>query len=565
MTKKYIVVGGVAGGASVAARLRRLDEQVPIQIYDKGYDVSFSNCCLPNYFSGEVADIEDLIFYNPASLKQTYNLDVKVRHEVVKILSDEHKVVVKNLETGEEFEDSYDALILSPGAKAILPRSIKGIDSSHVFSLKNVSDVRAIDQHLTVADAAEVVVVGGGFIGVEVAECLKKAGKTVHLVEASAQIMTPFDEDMVQMLHKELLDNDVNLILEDAVEEITADSVRLSSGNTLSAQAVIMAIGVTPDVDFAVASGIQLGETGAIAVDATYQTNLPDVYAIGDAIEVTNRQTGKKMRLPLAGPAQKQARNLADSLAGQPQPNRGVIGSSCIRVFGLNAAATGLNEKTCQTQGIDYRVALVIPNDRVGLMPEASPMHFKLVYEYPTGKVLGAQAISKGNPVKNINVIATVISMGGYLEDLKDLELCYAPAFSTAKDVVNFAGIVGLNYLHGVYEQVPVTSVRSLVEQGEFILDVRGKEAFDAAHVKGAVNIPLDEIRERLDEIPKDRPVYIHCRTSWNSYYAICALKGYGYDNIINIQGSFLMLSYYEYFKDQTTGRKPIVTGYNFD
>ncbi|MGT2949700.1 pyridine nucleotide-disulfide oxidoreductase [Streptococcus cuniculi] len=565
MTKKYIVVGGVAGGASVAARLRRIDEHVPIQIYDKGYDVSFSNCCLPNYFSGEVADIEDLIFYNPASLKQTYNLDVKVRHEVVKILSDQHKVVVKNLETGEEFEDSYDALILSPGARAILPRSIKGIDSAHVFSLKNVSDVRAIDQHLTVADAAEVVVVGGGFIGVEVAECLKKAGKTVHLVEASSQIMTPFDEDMVQMLHKELLDNGVNLILEDAVEEITADSVRLSSGKTLPAQAVIMAIGVTPDVEFAVASGIQLGETGAIAVDATYQTNLPDVYAIGDAIEVTNRQTGKKMRLPLAGPAQKQARNLADALSGQPQPNRGVIGSSCIRIFGLNAAATGLNEKSCQTQGIDYRVALVIPNDRVGLMPEASPMHFKLIYEYPTGKVLGAQAISKGNPVKNINVIATVISMGGYLEDLKDLELCYAPAFSTAKDVVNFAGIVGLNYLHGVYEQVPVTSVRSLVEQGEFILDVRGKEAFDAAHVKGAVNIPLDEIRMRLDEIPKDRPVYIHCRTSWNSYYAICALKGYGYDNIINIQGSFLMLSYYEYFKDQTTGRDSIVTGYNFD
>ncbi|MGT2799198.1 FAD-dependent oxidoreductase [Streptococcus marmotae] len=565
MHKKYIVVGGVAGGASVAARLRRIDEQVPIQIYDKGYDVSFSNCCLPNYFSGEVAEIENLIFYNPMSLKQTYNLDVKVRHEVIKILSDQHKVVVKNLETGEEFEDSYDALILSPGAKAILPRSIKGNDSPHVFSLKNVSDVRSIDQHLTVEQAEEIVVVGGGFIGVEVAECFKKTGKTVHLVEASSQIMTPFDEDMVQMLHKELLDNGVDLILEDAVEEITKDTVRLASGKTLPAQAVIMAIGVAPDVDFAVESGIQLGETGAIAVDATYQTNLPDVYAIGDAIEVTNRQTGKKMRLPLAGPAQKQARNLADALAGQPQANRGVIGSSCIRVFGLNAAATGLNEKSCQAQGIDYRVALVIPNDRVGLMPEASPMHFKLVYEYPTGKVLGAQAISKGNPVKNINVIATIISMGGYLEDLKDLELCYAPAFSTAKDVVNFAGIVGLNYLHGAYEQVPVTSVRSLVENGEFILDVRGKAAFEASHIKGAVNIPLDEIRERLDEIPKDRPVYIHCRTSWNSYYAICALKGYGYDNIINIQGSFLMLSYYEYFKDQTTGREPIVTGYNFN
>ena len=565
MTKKYIVVGGVAGGASVAARLRRIDERSQIQIYDKGYDISFSNCCLPNYFSGEVENVEDLVFYDTESFKKTYNLDAKVRHEVIEILADEHKVTVKNLETGEEFQDWYDALILSPGARAIRPSSIKGIDTPHVFALKNVSDVRNIDQHLKHSKAEQIVVIGGGFIGVEAAECLRHSGKEVSLVEAGAQIMTPFDDDMVQMLHKELYDNGVQLILEDSVVEITEKEVVLLSGKRLPAQAVIVAIGVSPDGDFAVKSGIKLGETGAIEVDYRYQTNLPDVYAVGDAIEVVHQITGQKTRLPLAGPAQKQARNVADAISGKQNRNRGVIGSSCIRVFGLNAASTGLNEKDCQKAGINYRVALVIPNDRVGLMPDAAPMHFKLLYQYPTGKIVGAQAISKGNPVKNINVIATVISFGGYLEDLKDLELCYAPAFSTAKDVVNFAGIVGLNYLNGDYQQVPVTSVRQLVDEGAFILDVRGKEAFDKSHIIGAVNIPLDEIRQRLGEIPKDRTVYIHCRTSWNSYYAIRALKGYGFDNIINIQGSFLALSYYEYFKDKTTDRRSIVTGYNFD
>lgn len=565
MSKRYIVIGGVAGGASVAARLRRIDENSEIQIYDKGHDISFSNCCLPNYFSGEVGEIEDLVFYNPETFKQTYNLDARTRCEVVEILADQHQVLVKDLETGETFTDTYDALIMSPGAKAIRPVSISGIDSDHVFTLKNVIDVRLLDAHLKAAAVEEVVVIGGGFIGVEAAECLRHAGKKVTLVEAGRQIMAPFDYDMVQMLHKELHDNGIAVILEDGVGEITDSEVVLASGKTIKAQAVVLAIGVTPDVDFAVKSGVKLGQTGAIEVDYRYQTNLPDVYAVGDAIEVVHMIIGKKTRLPLAGPAQKQARNVADAISGKQNRNRGVIGSSCIRVFGLNGASTGLNEKDCQANGLDYRVAFVIPNDRVGLMPEASPMHFKLIYQYPTGKILGAQAISKGNPVKNINVIATVISLGGYLEDLKDLELCYAPAFSTAKDVVNFAGIVGLNYLNGDYQQVPVTSVRDLVAQGAYILDVRGKAAFDDAHIKGAVNIPLDEIRERANEIPKDRPVYIHCRTSWNSYYAIRALKGMGFDNITNIQGSFLGLSYYEYFNDITTDREPIVTGYNFN
>ncbi|MGT2957851.1 pyridine nucleotide-disulfide oxidoreductase [Streptococcus bovimastitidis] len=565
MTKRFIVVGGVAGGASVAARIRRLDENASITIYDKGSDISFSNCCLPNYFSGEVDEIENLIFYNSESFKATYNLDAKTLCEVTEIDSLNHKIKVFDIKNGTEFEDSYDYLILSPGAKAIKPKSIKGIDSEHVFTLKNVSDVRFIDSYLTINNVEDIVVVGGGFIGVEIAECLKTSGKNVTLVEASSQIMMPFDNDMVQMLHKELFDNGVDLILEDAVNEISDKDVLLSSGKRLSAQAVVMAIGVQPDVAFAEKSGVVLGETGAIAVNHNYETNLKDVYAVGDAIEVSHLITGEKTRLPLAGQAQKQARKVADALFGKLSSNKGVIGSSCIRVFEMNAASTGFNEKDCQKRKIDYRTVYVIPNDRVGIMPDACPMHLKVIYHYPSGKILGGQAISKGNPIKNINVLATVISMGGSLEDLKDLELCYAPAFSTAKDPVNFAGIVGLNQLHNVYQQVPMSQVRELVNSKAFILDVRGKSAFEKAHIKGAVNIPLDEIRQRLNEIPRDRTVYIHCRTSWNSYYAICALKGYGFNNIINIQGSFLGLSYHEYFKDKTTDRESILTDYNFN
>ena len=564
MSKRYVVVGGVAGGASAAARIRRIDENADIQIYDKGPDVSFSNCCLPNHLSGEVKHSDDLVLYDPVTFKNTFNLDAKVNHEVVKILADEHKVVVKNVKTGEEFEDSYDYLILSPGAEAIRPVSIKNIDAKNVFVIKNVQDIRDLDAFLEANDVKDICVVGGGFIGVEAAECLKHSGKNVTLVEAANQIMAPFDYDMVQMLHKELYDNKVELILSDSVTEITPEEVVLKSGKRVKAQVVIMAIGVTPDVAFARESGVKIGETGGIVVDHNFQTNLKDVYAVGDAIETFNSITKQKTRLPLAGPAQRQARSAADGLFGKPFQNKGVIGSSCIRVFGLNAASTGLNEKECQKHGIDYRVALVMPNDKVGLMPNANPIHFKLIYEYPSGKILGAQSIGKGDVVRRVNVIATMITMHGDLEDLKELELCYAPAFGTAKDAVNFAALAGLNYLNGVYDQVPVTKVRELVEKGEYILDIRGKGAFDQSHVKGAVNIPIEEIRERYHEIPKDRTVYVHCRTSWNSYYVIQALKGFGYHNVVNIQGSFLALSYYEFFNDVTTGREPIVTGYNF-
>lgn len=564
MSKRYLVVGGVAGGASAAARIRRLDEKADILIYDKGPNISFSNCCLPNFLSREIEKSDDLIIFDPVTFKTMFNLPSKVSHEVIEIKADEHKVLVKNLLTGEVFEDHYDYLILSPGARAIRPKSIVGVNNDNVFVIKNVADIRKLDNYLEGNNVKDVVVVGGGFIGVEAAECMKHSGKNVSLVEGTDQIMRPFDYDMVQMLHKELHDNGINLFLSEEVVEINDKEVKLKSGKTIKAEAVVMAVGVTPDVDMCVEAGIELGETGAIKVDQNYRTNLPDIYAVGDAIEVFHSILKKKVKLPLAGPAQRQARGAVDSIFGRTVQNKGVIGSSCIRIFGKNAASTGLNERDCIENGIDYRTVLVMPNDKVGLMPNASPLHFKLVFEYPTGKILGAQAIGKGDVTKRVDVIATMITLGGDLEDLKELELCYAPPFSTAKDVVNYAALAGLNLLNGEYEQVNLSDVRELVLSGAYIIDVREKEAYEASHIKGAVNIPMSEIRNRLSEIPTDKPVYVHCRTSWYSYYVIQALKGNGFRNIKNIQGSFLGLSYNEYYNDIVTGRDSILTGYNF-
>lgn len=564
MSKKYIIVGGVAGGGSSAARIRRLDENADIIIYEKGPNTSFSNCCLPNYFSGEVKKVDNLILYSPEDFTKTFNLPAKVNHEVIEILADVKKVKVKDLISGEEFTDDYDYLILAPGAKAIMPSSIKGIDQDHVFSLKNVKDVKNIDQQLRQSSAENILVVGGGFIGLEIAECMTKSGKKVSLVEGTDQVMRNLDEDMVQMLHKELDDNGVDLYLEDSLVEIEKDKAHLASGKTIPADTVIMAVGVTPDVDFAVKSGVELGETGAIKVDQSFRTNLKDVYAVGDAVEVSNRITLKKTRLALAGPAQKQARAAVDSIFGRITDNPGIIGSSCLRLFNLNVASTGLNERDLKEAGIDYMVSYVIPMDTVGLMPNSKPIHLKLIFHNPTGRILGAQSIGEGQVDKRINVIATLISMGGDLRDLINTELCYAPAFATAKDAIHFAGYVGQNLLNGEYRQVRMSEVRSLVESEAFIVDVRDTDSYEKGHVKGAINIPLNELRERYKEIPKDRTIYVYCRTSWNSYYALRCLQSLGYD-VINIQGSMLGLSYYEYDRDRRTGREPILTGYNFN
>lgn len=565
---KILVVGGSAGGASTAARVRRLNEEAEIKIFEKGRDVSFSNCSLPYYTGGIVECSEDLIMMFPEDFKAKHNIDVYTRTEVLAINRGNKTITVKDLNNGETREESYDKLVLSTGTEPVLPSVIEGIHSDNVFTIRNVTDIERLQTKLDQDTTKNVAVVGGGFIGIEVAENLRRIGKNVALIEGMNQILAPYDYDMVQILHKELDDNGVELHLSSTVTAIKDGKVSATKDGkefSVPADAVVMAVGARPQTGLAKAAGLEIGQTGGIWVDHNYRTSDKDIYAVGDAIESYNALAHAPGRIALAGPTQRQARAAADHICGIYNSNKGYIGSSCIKVFRQNAACTGLNEKEAKRLGYSYDSVMIFPMDKVGLMPDAHYMVFKLVFEKPTGRILGAQAIGEGACDKRVDVIATMITMGGTLEDLKELELCYAPPFSTAKDVVNLAALVGLNVLNGRIKQVHVDKVRELVEQGAYILDVRSPGELKAGHLKGVHHIPLNELRERMDEIPRDVPVYLHCRSSQRSYYANCTLIENGYTNVYNISGSFLGISLYEYFNDKTEGREPIVTQYNFE
>ncbi|MBQ6491374.1 MAG: FAD-dependent oxidoreductase, partial [Atopobiaceae bacterium] len=392
MGMKLVVIGGVTGGMSCAARLRRLDPTAQIVVFERGENVSFSNCALPYYLGGVVRDSDDLILMTPASLKRQHDLDVRVRCEVTAINRDRKTVTVHDLAADETFEEPYDRLMLAPGASPVMPGSIAGIDRPDVFSVRNVGDVVAIRQRMESVD--RVAVVGGGFIGIEVAENLVKAGKQVTLIEGMDQVLAPFDHDMVQILHKELVDNGVDLLLRSTVTAIDDEGVRVrrqDGERVVRAGATIMAIGVAPETALARAAGLEIGETGGIRVNNNYQTSDPSIYAAGDAIEAYDALAHRWGRLALAGPAQRQARAAADHMCGLPVSNRGYFGSSCLRVFGRNAACTGLSEKAAQAAGYSYDSVLIFPSDKVSVLPGSHYMAFKLVFEVPTGKVLGAQ------------------------------------------------------------------------------------------------------------------------------------------------------------------------------
>jgi NADPH-dependent 2,4-dienoyl-CoA reductase/sulfur reductase-like enzyme/rhodanese-related sulfurtransferase len=563
---KVIVVGGVAGGASCAARLRRLDEEAEIVVFERDEHVSFSNCCLPYYLGGLVEKPETLVLMSPEKFLKMYNIDVRTMSEVTAIDRKAKTVTVLDRNGNTTYEESYDKLILSPGAAAIVP-PIPGIEWVNRHVVRNVGDVVGLKQSITPAEGQKIAVIGGGFIGVEVAENLNEAGYAVTLVEAMPQILRIYDADMVQLLQKELVDHGVELILNDKVSSFEKDTVVLESGRKIEADAVVMAIGVTPETKLAKAAGLTLGGTGAIAVDAECRTNDPDIYAVGDVIEVDHALLNEKFKISLAWPAQIQARGAADSIRGRPFSNPAYIGSSCIKVFAWNAASTGLTEAQIARMAapLRYEVALVSPNDIVGIMPCSTPVFLKVIFEKTSGRILGAQAISKGAADKRIDVIATAMHFGATIRDLVDLELCYAPPFGTAKDVVNMAGYVGQNLLDGVFKQVLPTELRSLVESGAYILDVREQPELAAGVVKGSINIPLSQLRTRVDEIPKDRPVHIYCRSGQRSYNAVMALQNMGYDQVYNMAGGFLFFSLHEYMQDQLEQRESVLTGYNFN
>ena len=565
--ERVVVIGGVAGGASAAARLRRLNESAEITVFERGEHVSFSNCCLPYHLSGTVASADSLVMMTPAAFKKRFNIDVNVLSAVTGIDRERHEITVRDVISGEESIYPYDKLVISTGASPVKP-GIPGEDSENVFSVSNVSDIVRLKEYASAPERESVLVYGGGPVGLEVAENLRMAGKKVTVAIRGRQILSSsYDYDMVQILNKELCDNGVEILVNTTLMSIEKDSVTVKSGDEekrIPADTVVIAAGTRPNSRLAGEAGLELTDSGAIYTDSDYRTSDPDIYAVGDVIEVYNCISRTYGKIALAGPAQMEARAAADSIAGREVKSRGFTGSSCIKLFGLNAASTGLNEKAALKAGLSFDHVLLFPNDRVGIMPGCSYLALKLLFEVPTGRLLGAQAIGRGDAVGRVNVIATLIKMNGTLEDLKETELCYAPPFGTAKDAVNLAALVGLNILEGSFRQVHVSEVRALVEGGAYIVDVREEKEYAAGHIEGAHNVPLSQLRGRIDEIPRDVPVYLHCRSSQRSYYAICFLQGNGYTNVINISGSYLGLSLYEYFDDLRTGRRPILTAYNF-
>lgn len=563
--KKVLIIGGVAGGASTAARLRRHSEEDKIIMFEKGPHVSFSNCGLPYHLSGMISEVEKLVLMSPQKFLAQYNIEARVNSEVIEIDRKNKEVVVKDGVTKKTYRESYDKLVLSMGAKPIVPK-FEGLDSVNVFTIRNVVDINRLNLFVKERKDKKITVIGGGFIGIEAAENLREAGYEVTLIEAADQILKIFDYDMVQRLQKEMYDKGVELIVGDKVEKFKKNCVVLESGKVIISEVVVLAIGVAPDTELAVKAGIELGKTGAVKTDNNYMTNDRDIYAVGDMIEVYSPLFNDYFKLSLAGPAQKQARAVADHINGRVVDNRGYIGSSVIKVFDFNGASTGLTESLIKARemSLNYETIEIIPSDKVGLMSNANPMYFKLIFEVPTGRVLGAQAIGKGNVDKRIDVIASVIKFGGTIEDLKDLELCYAPPFGTAKDVVNFGGYVASNVLERRFKQEHFSKVRELLEAGECIIDIREKGEYAEGHLKGVPNIPLSELRERVNEIPKDRTVYLQCRSGQRSYNACLLLQNLGYTNVVNVTGGILGISMYEYFNDKTKNREPILTKYFF-
>lgn len=563
--KKILIVGGVGGGASVATRLRRLSEKDNIIMFEKGPHISFSNCGLPYRLGEVIKNTDDLLINTPEDFLSNFNVDVRAFTEVIEIDRKNKLIKAKNIKTEEIYEESYDKLILSPGANPIVP-NFPGIEKVKVFTIRNVEDVINILSFLDKEKVKKITVIGGGFIGVETAENLKTIGYDITLIEAMPQLLKPFDYDMVQIFHKELLDKGINLILNKKVESFEKNTVILSTKEKIETDLVFMAIGVSPETTLAKKSGLEIGKTGAIKTNQNYMTNDNDIYAIGDAIEVYGKIFHDYFKLSLAGPAQKQARSVADHINNIPVTNQGYLGTSIIKVFDYNGASTGITEGFIKAMNlnINYDTVALVAHDSVSIMPNSNPMYFKLVFEVPTGKILGAQGIGKGDVARRIDVIATALSYGGTIYELKDLELCYSPPFGTAKDVVNYAGYMASNLMEDHFRHCSFNKIRELVEKKEYILDVRPRYMFEGGHVLGAINIPLGELRKRKDEIPKNRTIYIHCKTGLTSYNAALILKKLGFKDVISIDCGYSLLSYYEYFNDKTLPRKPILTKYIF-
>ncbi|MDD5923308.1 MAG: CoA-disulfide reductase [Clostridia bacterium] len=526
---KTIIIGGVAGGATAAARLRRLDEKAEIIILERGEYVSFANCGLPYYIGGVITDSGNLTLQTPESFKSRFNIDVRVLSEAIKINTETKTVTVKKIPTGETYEENYDNLILSMGAEPIRP-NIEGADGNNVFTLRNIPDTLKIKDYINSAKPKSAVVIGGGYIGVEMAENLVEAGLDVSIVELADHLIAPLDFDMAAEVHRYIKSNGIHLYLNNGVKAIKGNTIILENGE-ITADMIIMSVGVRPETTLARNCNIELNARGSIIVNSKMQTNVSDIYAVGDAIEVEDFITKKPAFIPLAGPANKQGRIAADNIAGYESVYTGTQGSAVLKLFDMTVATTGLNEKSATTAGIDYDKTYTFSASHATYYPGDVNMSIKALWDKKTLKIIGAQIVGFDGVDKRLDVIATAIRFGAKITDLTTLELCYAPPFSSAKDPVNMLGFVAENIVSGKLKQFFWHDVESLPRDGSvFLLDTRTPFEVMRGKIDGFVNIPLDSLRQRLKEIPKDKPVYVHCHSGLRSYLACRILSGNGYD-----------------------------------
>jgi CoA-disulfide reductase len=563
---KYIIVGGVAGGMSAAARLRRVAEDAEIIVFERGEYISYANCGLPYYIGDVIKERSNLLVQTVERFRKRFNVDVRVKSEVIAIDRKNKEVIVKDLSTGKEYREKYDKLILSPGATPVKP-PIPGIDLENIFTLRDVADTDRIRNFVDTKKPRRALIVGAGFIGLEMAENLHNRGILVTIVEALEQMMGVLDYDMATLIHQHLKTKNVEFYLKDGVSsfESAGDgkiAVNLNSGRKIVVDMVILSIGVRPESKLAKEAGLELGERGHIVVNEYLQTSDPDIYAIGDVIEVYNPIIGKKVPLPLAWPANLQGRIVADNVVfGNVRKYKGTIGVAIAKVFDITVAVAGATEKMLKREGIPFESIIIHPSHHAGYYPGALPMSLKLTFSPTDGKILGAQIIGYDGVDKRIDVLATAMNAGMTVYDLTELDHAYAPPYSSAKDPVNMAGYVAENVLKGFMKMISVEEFLSLDKENIFILDVRTKDEYDLGHIEGSVNIPVDEIRQNLNKIPRDKKIVVYCGVGLRGYIACRVLYQNGFNEVYNLSGGYKM---YEVVT-QKQGNEDIFEGYRVD
>ena len=558
---KVVIIGGVAGGATTATRLRRLDENAEIIILERGGFVSFANCGLPYYIGDVIKQKQDLLLQTPKSFKDRFNIDVRIKTEAIKIDRENKKVLVRDLLNDKEYEESYDKLVLSPGAEPINPFS--NIQDDRIFTLRNVDDSVQIKEYIEENKPENIYIIGGGYIGVEIAENIREFSKNrddsrqseynpnVTIIERASHLIPPLDDDMAGFVHNALAKNNINVLLQTSVNSIenkngelsisldgTDEKLHTQGKAKLKADLIILSMGVRPETKLAEECGLTLNEKKSIIVDEYMKTSDENIYALGDAVQVINHVTKKPAYIPLAGPANRQARVVANNICEKDGKYKGTIGSSILKIFQNNLAMTGINEATCKANNIEYKKMVITPYSHATYYPGATQMTIKAIYEAKTGKILGAQVWGKDGVDKITDILATAIRMDLTAHDLSELELCYAPPFSSAKSPVNILGNSIENEMDGLVSNIYVENLKTKIENGEnpYILDVRTNDEYDRGHMKNVIHIPLDELRQNLDKLDKSKEIYVHCHTGLRSYIACMILKQNGY-NVKNVIG----------------------------